>query len=105
MDIKNNKKITRQDKAPTLKPKGLFQLNLIRERQKKQKECRINKPYFAPTGVELTAILLQEQNRQLLEKVAELKDLADEDKEILFKRFWNVSYWIPKPTKDIKKEK
>jgi hypothetical protein len=104
MGIKNKKKFTTQDKEPDIKPKGLFQLHTLRERLQKKKQVKNNKPYFAPTGNELLATLIQEQNKQLLEKIADYKELSEEDTNMLIQRFWNVSYWIPKPTKDIKKE-
>lgn len=105
MVMKNNQKNIDKDKAYDIKPKGLFQLHRLRYRLQKQKEAKNNKPYYAPTGTELLATLIQEQNKQLLTDIAEYKELSEEDTDRLIKQFWNVSYWIPKPTKDISKEK
>lgn len=85
-------------------PNGKFQLNKVRERQNKIKQKAKNKPYFAPTGVEVMAGILQIQNKQLLLDIAEYKNLSQEDTDKLINQFWNISYWVPKPTKDINKE-
>lgn len=88
---KNNdsyKEITEIKKIP-------FQLHKMRERQQKKP---ISKSYYAPTGVEIIANMIEQQNKDLLYKIAEYKGLADEDTEMLIKLFLKPSYWIPKPT-------
>ena len=97
MTNKNNEKNIKSDK-------GLFQLHLLRQRLAKQQKIKNQKQYFLPTGTELFATLIQEQNKQLLQQISDYKELSQEDTDRLMKQFWNVSYWIPKPTKDIKKE-
>lgn len=77
-----------------------FQLDKVRERQRKQLQKKANKPYYAPTGTEILGSMLEYQNKQLLEKIVEYKDLPDEDAENLYRLFWNPSYWVPKPTVD-----
>lgn len=81
--------------------KNKFQLNRIRERLKRKKK---NLPYSSPTGIELFSMIVQEQNRELLNKIAEDKNMDQYEIDTMFRLFWNPSYWIPTVTKNKKKE-
>jgi hypothetical protein len=101
MESKKNIKKSKEDKEPSTNKNNYFQLHKIRERLK-NKPVRTN--YFAPTGTELLAILIQKQNETLLNKLAEYKGLSTEDTQKLFREFHTPGYWITKPTVDINKE-
>jgi hypothetical protein len=77
-----------------------FQLDKVRERQKKQLKKKAAKTYYAPTGTEILANMVEYQNKELLDRIVEYKEMPDEDAQNLFRLFWNPSYWIPKPTVD-----
>ena len=44
--------------------------------------------------------MVEYQNKELLDRIVEYKEMPDEDAQNLFRLFWNPSYWIPKPTVD-----
>lgn len=92
MGSKNKSKKNDLDKE-IIKP---FQLDRVRERQKKIKQHKKKSEYYPPTGLEIISNMIQKQNKELLYKIAEYKDLPDEDTDILIRLFWNPSYWIPK---------
>jgi hypothetical protein len=98
MVSQNNLKINIEDKAIK---KNFFQLDKIRDRQKRKKKTST---YCAPTGIEIFASIMEQQNKGFLDKIADFKDLTDEDTIMLFKLFWIPSYWIPNPTASIKRE-
>jgi hypothetical protein len=98
MESKKIIKKKMEDKEPK---NNYFQLDKIRERLKNKP---VNTKYFAPTGTELLAILIQKQNEILLNNLADYKELSTEDTNRLFREFHMPCYWITKPTVDINKE-
>jgi hypothetical protein len=101
MESKKKIKKSDEDKELITCNNNYFQLHKIRERLKRKP---VNTNYFAPTGTELLAILIQKQNEKLLNKLADYKGLSSEDTERLFREFHIPGNWITKPTIDMDKE-
>lgn len=90
------------DKEESHSPKkNKFQLHRLRERLKRKKKDKL---YFAPTGLELFSTLIQQQNCELLNKIADDKGMCQDDIDTMFRLFWNPSYWIPNITVNKHKE-
>lgn len=80
-----------------------FKLEDLRNRRLKYKKKESE--YHSPTGLDILSSYIRDQNKMLLEKIADDKNLSDEDRQIFLRTFWQPYYWIPQIKKDKDKNK